>query len=204
MFKHLGLNVAADPLHTFPYSGVKGGMVILCGGDPGILSSTNAQDNRLYSLHTKIPIIEPATVQECKDYIKEGLRISEVFNIPIYIHVTTRLCHSYGMVEYGELEKTANVGYFQKDKKRYINTLSKALANQEKYYEKISQIARNKKMFYLLNKSKISQLEPNSPINTDVKIGIIPSVEYRKKPALITVTKSFNIHMLTLRVAIQV
>ena len=86
MFKHLGLNVAADPLHSFPYSGVNGGMLILCGGDPGILSSTNAQDNRLYSLHTKIPIIEPATVQECKDFIKEGLRISELYKIPIYIN----------------------------------------------------------------------------------------------------------------------
>ncbi|TFF87804.1 MAG: hypothetical protein EU548_09755, partial [Promethearchaeota archaeon] len=72
MFKHLGLNVAADPLHTFPYSGVNGGMLILCGGDPGILSSTNAQDNRLYSHHTKIPIIEPGTIQECKDFIKKG------------------------------------------------------------------------------------------------------------------------------------
>ncbi|MFX0071058.1 MAG: thiamine pyrophosphate-dependent enzyme [Candidatus Hermodarchaeota archaeon] len=175
MFKHLGLNVAADPLHTFPYSGVRGGMVILCGGDPGILSSTNAQDNRLYSLHTKIPIIEPATIQECKDFIKEGLRLSELFNIPIYIHVTTRLCHSYGIVEYGELENTSNVGYFQKDTKRYINTLSKALSNQKKYFEKVSQIARNKKIFYLLNISKVSKLEFNPLSNANYKIGIITS-----------------------------
>jgi len=64
LFKHVGLNVAADPLHTVPYSGVNGGFLIISGGDPAIKSSTNAQDNRLYSLHTKIPILEPSSVQE--------------------------------------------------------------------------------------------------------------------------------------------
>ena len=102
MFKHLGLNVASDPLHTFPYSGTNGGMLILCGGDPGILSSTNAQDNRLFSLHTKIPMIEPGTIQECKDLIKKGLQISEKYNVPIYLHVTTRLCHSHESFDQSE------------------------------------------------------------------------------------------------------
>ncbi|MEJ2277947.1 MAG: hypothetical protein P8Y70_09395 [Candidatus Lokiarchaeota archaeon] len=104
MFKHLGLNVAADPLHTFPYSGINGGMLILCGGDPGIESSTNAQDNRLFSYHTKIPIIEPGTVQECKDFIKKGLKLSEEYKIPIYLHVTARLCHGYGLVKLDQIK----------------------------------------------------------------------------------------------------
>ena len=175
MFKHLGLNVAADPLHTFPYSGVNGGMLILCGGDPGILSSTNAQDNRLYSLHTKIPIIEPATVQECKDFIKEGLRISEIYNVPIYIHVTTRLCHSYGIVTYGEVEIPPKSGFFKKEPARYINTLRKALANQNKYFNILGQITQNKKSFYLFNKVKLNQLQENLEHVEDQKIGIITS-----------------------------
>ncbi len=175
MFKHLGLNVAADPLHTFPYSGVNGGMLILCGGDPGILSSTNAQDNRLYSLHTKMPIIEPATVQECKDFIKEGLRISELYNIPIYIHVTTRLCHSYGIVTYGKVENPPKMGFFQKNPARYINTLRRALANQKNYFNKISQIARDKKLFYLFNKVKAEQLLEDLDNQIKTKIGIITS-----------------------------
>ncbi|MFX1339498.1 MAG: thiamine pyrophosphate-dependent enzyme, partial [Promethearchaeota archaeon] len=175
MFKHLGLNVAADPLHTFPYSGTNGGMLILCGGDPGILSSTNAQDNRLYSLHTKIPILEPATVQECKDFIKEGLNISELYSIPIYIHVTTRLCHSYGVVNYGGIEIPPKTGYFQKNPTRYVNTLHKALTNQKKYFNTISQIAKNKKLFYLFNKVKTEQIPVNLESLKDQKIGIITS-----------------------------
>lgn len=155
MFKHLGLNVAADPLHTFPYSGVNGGMLILCGGDPGILSSTNAQDNRLYSLHTKIPIIEPGTVQECKDFIKEGLRFSELYQIPVYIHVNTRLCHSYGIVEFGELKRSISIKEFKKEPNRFINTRGRAIANQKKYFEIVAQIAKNKKLYYLFNKVKL-------------------------------------------------
>ncbi|MFX1238468.1 MAG: hypothetical protein ACFE8P_12210, partial [Promethearchaeota archaeon] len=167
MFKHVGLNVAADPLHTFPYSGTNGGMVILCGGDPGILSSTNAQDNRLYSLHTKIPIIEPATVQECKDFMIEGLKLSEDFRIPIYIHVTTRLCHSQGIVEYGKIKKTNENGRFEKDPSRYVNTLWKALSNQKHYFEIVSQVAKNKKIQQKFNNIKWR--------SSKEKIGIISS-----------------------------
>ncbi len=170
MFKHLGLNVAADPLHTFPYSGVNGGMVILCGGDPGILSSTNAQDNRLYSLHTKIPIIEPSTVQECKDFIKEALRVSELMKIPIYVHVTTRLCHSHGVVELREIQKPKRTGRFHKNPDRFVNTLGRALSNQKKYFEKITQVAKNKKIFHLLSQIKVwDEEKPHS------NIGIITS-----------------------------
>jgi len=170
LFKHLGLNVAADPLHTFPYSGVNAGMLIICGGDPAILSSTNAQDNRLYALHTKIPILEPATVQECKDFIKEGLRISELYNIPIYIHVNTRLCHSYGIVSYSEVAVPNPIGKFEKDPDRYINTRGRALANQRKYFDTIAEIAKNKKLYHLMNKNKI--IHKDSEIS---KTGILTS-----------------------------
>jgi indolepyruvate ferredoxin oxidoreductase alpha subunit len=170
MFKHLGLNVAADPLHTFPYSGVNGGMIILCGGDPAILSSTNAQDNRLYSLHTKIPIIEPSTVQECKDFIKEGLRLSEVYKIPIYLNVTTRLCHSYGLVSYGEIEKPQREGHFNKNPDRFVNTLGRALNNQKQYFQKISNLAKTRKIFHLFNTTKTVKSKKNPS-----SIGIITS-----------------------------
>ncbi len=173
MFKHLGLNVAADPLHTFPYSGINGGMLILCGGDPGILSSTNAQDNRLYALHTKIPIIEPSTVQECKDFIKEGLRLSELYKIPIYVQVTSRLCHSHGIVTLGEISTIQKTGKFEKDPDRYINTLNRALSNQSKYFQIVSELAKNRKVFYLFNKIKDwGQKSDNKGISD---IGIITS-----------------------------
>ena len=173
MFKHLGLNVAADPLHTFPYSGINGGMLILCGGDPGILSSTNAQDNRLYALHTKIPIIEPSTVQECKDFIKEGLRLSELYKVPIYVHVTSRLCHSHGIVTLGKRSKIEKTGIFQKNPDRYVNTLTRALSNQSKYFQIVGELAKNKKMFYLFN--KVKDWTKNLEENEFSDIGIITS-----------------------------
>ena len=173
MFKHLGLNVAADPLHTFPYSGVNGGLLILCGGDPGILSSTNAQDNRLYALHTKIPIIEPSTVQECKDFIKEGLRLSELYSVPVYVHVTSRLCHSHGIVTFGKIIKIEKNGTFQKNPDRYVNTLNRALSNQSKYFQIVGELAKNKKMFYLFNKVKDwTKIDQEKSLS---RVGIITS-----------------------------
>ncbi len=175
MFKHLGLNVAADPLLGFPCSGTNGGMLILCGGDLGISSSTNAQDNRLYSLHTKIPILEPATVQECKDFIIEGLRISELYQIPVYIHTNTQICHGYGIVRLGKIEKPKKGGYFKKQPDRYVNTLRRALASQKKYFEIISQVAKNKKLFYLLNNDKLLQTHGKNEEKIVVQTGIITS-----------------------------
>ncbi|MBY8981642.1 MAG: indolepyruvate ferredoxin oxidoreductase subunit alpha [Candidatus Lokiarchaeota archaeon] len=174
MFKHLGMNVAADPLHTFPYSGTIGGMLILYGDDPGILSSTNAQDNRLYSLHTKIPIIEPSTVQECKKYIIKGLKFSEIYNVPICIHLTTRLSHSYGLVVYGKINKTKKKGYFKKDAERYINTLNRALKNQENYFRKISKISVDSALSQVFNKIKIPHKKIKNGLHNK-NIGIITS-----------------------------
>ncbi|MBD3198213.1 MAG: hypothetical protein GF317_24400 [Candidatus Lokiarchaeota archaeon] len=177
MFKHLGLNVAADPLHTFPYSGVNGGMIILCGGDPGILSSTNAQDNRLYSLHTKIPIIEPGSVQECKDYIKEGLKLSEKYHIPIYVHVTTKLCHSHGIVRYQKREIPQKLSKFRKNPDRYVNTLGRALKNQKQYFNKISSLAKDSDIAYMFNTEKDWKTRDLNPPSKpkDTTIGIITS-----------------------------
>ena len=175
MFKHMGLNVAADPLHTFPYSGVNGGMLILCGGDPSIFSSTNAQDNRLYSLHTKIPIIEPATVQECKDFIKDGLRFSELYKVPVYVHVTARICHSSGVVTLGEIQKRSTIGHFKKDPDRYINTLQRALANQKKYFNIVAQIAKDRKLFHLFNKIKIIEEDIVDREPQNEGIGVLTS-----------------------------
>jgi indolepyruvate ferredoxin oxidoreductase alpha subunit len=179
MFKHLGLNVAADPLHTFPYSGTNGGMVIICGGDPSILSSTNAQDNRLFSFHTKIPILEPSTVQECKDFTKEAFFLSEQFKIPIYIHVTPRLTHGYAMVNFGEIKFPKKSGQFKRKPERYINTLGRALNNQEKYFQKIEEMSNNEKIHKQF--SKVRDLRFEKPANSSKndknnnKIGIITS-----------------------------
>lgn len=97
--KHVGLNVAADPLFTYSYTGVNAGTVIITADEPGMHSSQNEQDNRNYARFAKIPLLEPSTSQEAKDMTKLAFEISEKFDTPVLIRVTTRVCHSKGIVE---------------------------------------------------------------------------------------------------------
>ena len=104
--KHVGLNVAADPMFTLGYTGVNGGLVIVTADDPGCHSSQNEQDNRLYAPAAKLAMIEPSDSQECLDYMKEAFDISERFDIPVLFRMTTRVCHSKSLVETGEKRET--------------------------------------------------------------------------------------------------
>ncbi len=93
IFKHLGMNVAADALHTLMYSGIGNGagLVLIVGGDPQASSSTNAEDVRLYSLHTHLPILFPSSVKELHEFTKKAYEISEQFKIPVMIYTTPKL-----------------------------------------------------------------------------------------------------------------
>ncbi len=97
--KHVGVNVAADPLFTFAYTGVNGGMVLISADEPGQHSSQNEQDNRNYAKHAKIPMLEPSNSQEAKDYVCKAFEISEQFDTPVMLRVTTRMCHSKSVVD---------------------------------------------------------------------------------------------------------
>ncbi|MEQ8201778.1 MAG: indolepyruvate ferredoxin oxidoreductase subunit alpha, partial [Syntrophomonadaceae bacterium] len=101
--KHVGVNVAADPLFTFAYTGVNGGCVVVSADDPGMHSSQNEQDNRGYGIFAKLPVVEPSDSQEAKDFTRLAFDISERFDTPVLLRVTTRLCHSQSMVELGEV-----------------------------------------------------------------------------------------------------
>ena len=100
--KHVGVNVAADALMVFPYAGTNGGFVFISADDPGMHSSQNEQDNRYLALMAKVPIIEPVTAQECKDFVGIGLDLSEEFDTPVMLRTTTRLAHHKGLVELGK------------------------------------------------------------------------------------------------------
>lgn len=100
--KHVGINVAADPLYTVAYTGVNGGLVIVSADDPGMHSSQNEQDNRGYGRFAKLPVIEPSDSQEAKDYTALAFELSEQFDTPVMLRVTTRLSHSQTLVEEGE------------------------------------------------------------------------------------------------------
>lgn len=100
--KHVGVNVAADPLMSFAYTGVNGGFVLISADDPGMHSSQNEQDNRIFGKFAKIPVLEPSDSQEAKDYVAIALQISENFDTPVMLRTTTRIAHSQSMVELGE------------------------------------------------------------------------------------------------------
>jgi indolepyruvate ferredoxin oxidoreductase alpha subunit len=118
--KHVGLNVAADPLMTSAYTGVTGGLVILSADDPFAHSSQNEQDSRCYAHFARVPCLDPATLQEAHDMIPEAFRISEEFGIPVIFRPTTRICHSKGDVELKEAVAVHREGEFHKNPRNYV------------------------------------------------------------------------------------
>lgn len=98
VMKHVGVNVAADPIFTVSYTGIEGALVIVSADDPSMHSSQNEQDNRNYAKFAKIPMIEPADPQEAKDYIKLAFQISQQFDTPVFFRTTTRVSHSKSVV----------------------------------------------------------------------------------------------------------
>ncbi len=92
--KHVGVNVAMDPLMTVAFSGIKGGLVLITADDPGMHSSQNEQDNRRLGHFAKIPVLEPSDSGECRDFIKAAFDISEAFDTPVMLRLTTRVAHS--------------------------------------------------------------------------------------------------------------
>jgi len=114
--KHVGLNVAADPLFTVSYTGVNGGLVIMVADDPGMHSSQNEQDSRYYAIASKVPMLEPSDSQECKDFVIKAFEISEEFDCPVFVRLSTRIAHSQSIVELGD-----KVDYKLKEYKKDIN-----------------------------------------------------------------------------------
>lgn len=117
--KHVGLNVAADPLFTVSYTGVNGGLVIMVADDPGMHSSQNEQDSRNYARASKVPMLEPSNSQECKDFVKEAFSISEQFDTPVIVRLSTRVAHSQSVVELNEKEDYKLKEYI-KDASKYV------------------------------------------------------------------------------------
>jgi len=102
--KHVGVNVAADPFFTMSYIGVNAGLVLCVADDPGMHSSQNEQDSRNYAKASKIPMLEPADSQECKDFMKKAFQLSEEFDTPVFMRLTTRIAHSQSLVTLEERE----------------------------------------------------------------------------------------------------
>ena len=118
--KHVGLNVAADPLMTLAYTGVKGGMVVINADDPYLFSSQNEQDNRYYARLSGLPMLEPTNVQEMKDVVVAAFELSEELELPVIVRTTTRLNHIRGAVKLGELKPLQTKTTFEKNPFHFV------------------------------------------------------------------------------------
>lgn len=124
--KHVGLNVAADPLFTLSYTGVNGGMVIFVADDPAMHSSQNEQDSRHYAIAAKVPMLEPADSAEAKEFVKRAYEISEEYDTPVIIRMCTRIAHTQGAVELCEREEHELIPY-KKNPQKFVMAPANAM-----------------------------------------------------------------------------
>ncbi len=161
--KHVGVNVAADPLFTFTYTGVHGGSVLISADEPGMHSSQNEQDNRNYAKFAKIPMMEPSNSQEAKDMMVYAYELSEKYDSVIMLRVTTRVCHSKSIVELGERQEVAPKHY-EKNFNKYVAVpaIGRALRHTvEDRMNKLKEYSETSKWNYA--------------VNNNSKIGVIAS-----------------------------
>lgn len=161
--KHVGLNVAADPLFTLSYTGVTGGLLICVADDPGMHSSQNEQDSRHYAIGAKVPMLEPADSAECKEFAKLGFEISESFDTPCMLRVCTRIAHAQSIVEQ-EDRIVPEVKPYEKNPAKYIMMPGNAIRRHPIVEE------RTQKLIEYAETSPINRVEMG-----DTKIGIITS-----------------------------
>jgi len=161
--KHVGLNVAADPLFTASYTGVNGGLVIIVADDPGLYSSQNEQDTRAIARAAKVPVLEPSDSAEAKEFVKFAFELSEKYDTPVIVRSTTRLSHSQGLVELNDRINIEDKPYVR-DAAKYVMMPGNA-----------------KKRHLVVESRELALIKDSSdfPINrveyNDTKIGVITS-----------------------------
>ncbi|EPR42791.1 indolepyruvate ferredoxin oxidoreductase, alpha subunit [Desulfovibrio sp. X2] len=138
--KHVGVNVAADPLMTLAYVGVPGGLVLLSADDPGCHSSQNEQDNRLYARLAGMPVFEPSTAQEAKDMARDALTLSRVWQQPVLLRTTTRVNHMRGPVTFGDVREPASAGEPVKNPRRFVPVPAVARVRHVELLKKLDEI----------------------------------------------------------------
>ena len=138
--KHVGLNVAADPLFTAAYNGVNRGFVIVTADDPSMHSSQNEQDNRYYARSAKVALVEPSDSQECIDFMKEAYRISEKFDMPVLFRTTTNISHSKSLCTFSERQE-AEPFVYERNQRKYNCAPANAYRNHPKVEANLKALA---------------------------------------------------------------
>ena len=162
--KHVGLNVAADPLFTASYTGGKGGLVILTADDPDMHSSQNEQDNRNYALAAKLPMLEPSDPAEAKEFLKIAFDLSETLDTPVLLRITTRIAHVKGVVERGVRVDEKEPPVLEKHPEKFVM---------------LPAMARRRRVFVEERMAKCMEIAETAPYNIvekgDTKRGFITS-----------------------------
>ena len=166
--KQVGLNVAADPLMSLEYIGVKGGMVILVADDPGPISSQTEQDTRHFARFSKLPCFDPSTVQEAYDMVQDAFEYSEKYGTPVFFRSTTRVSHGYASIQIKDVEEYKNVEPegFVKDTKRWV------IFPKLSYQAHINIEARNEELTKVFSQYKRNLLIPAEDDCKELKKGI--------------------------------
>ena len=159
--KHVGLNVASDPLYTFSYTGVGGGSVFVVADDPGLASSQNEQDTRMIARASHVPVLEPSDSQEAKDFMKYAYEISEAYDTPVILRTTTKLAHSQSTVELCDRTEVADKTY-ERNVGKYVMMPASAIGRH------LVVEAREKKLAADAATLPVNRMEIN-----DTKLGFI-------------------------------
>ena len=161
VMKHVGLNVAADPLYTAAYTGVRGGLVLVVADDPGMYSSQNEQDSRMVARAAMVPIVEPSDSAEAKEFMKYAYDLSEKYDTPVILRSTTRLSHSQGLVELEERAEPFDIPY-ERDMAKYVMMPGNAIKRHVVVEARMKQMAED------ANSLPINRVEYN-----DLSVGFI-------------------------------
>ena len=161
VMKHVGMNVAADPLYTAAYTGVRGGLVLVVADDPGMYSSQNEQDSRMVARAAMVPIVEPSDSAEAKEFMKYAYDLSEKYDTPVILRSTTRLSHSQGLVELEERAEPFDIPY-ERDMAKYVMMPGNAIKRHVVVEARMKQMAED------ANSLPINRVE-----YTDLSVGFI-------------------------------
>ncbi len=161
--KHVGVNVAADPLYTSAYTGVRGGMVLVAADDPGMYSSQNEQDTRMVARAAMLPVIEPSDSAEAKKFMKFAYEFSEKYDTPVILRTTTRLSHSQGPVKLEPREERPDIPY-EKDIAKYVMMPGNAIKRHVVVEQRLNRMAED-----------ANTLPINRAEYSDLSVGFITS-----------------------------
>lgn len=161
--KHVGVNVASDPLYTVSYIGVNGGLVLVAADDPGIYSSQNEQDTRMVARAAMVPVLEPSDSEEARVYTKRAFELSEEYDTPVILRITTRLAHSQGLVNLEERQNLADKPY-EKNIAKHVMMPGNAIRRHPVVEARMKRMAED-----------ACTLDINKAEYKDTKIGVITS-----------------------------